>query len=418
MTAEAHVDEYRFVDGEASGPSRVHVGEPPTVAGITEAVLPVLERLRGSALERENSRDFAFDDVAELARRGILLVGIPVEDGGAGGSLRDVLDLVVTIARHDSSVAQALRGSFGTAFGVANDPALAERDRTLQRIHAGHLFAGTVNERTGGAGGSVNATLRRAGDGYVVNGEKYYSTGGLYASWFSTTAKDEEGRTARFQVPLDRDGIERLDDFDAVGQRLTASGTTRFVDVHLDEDEVDFAGTGRPSLNPWGGLGHLYLCAVQAGIAHNVLDDAVVFARERARPIKHSTADRSIDDPYVQHTVGRIASKAHAVRSAVLIAAEELEKVRDVPEDRRRAAGAAASITIAQTQALAAEQTLEAARLLFDVGGGSATDRALGFDRHWRNARTVANHNPRDWKLAKAGAFLLTGEEPPTSGLF
>ncbi|MDV7089912.1 acyl-CoA dehydrogenase family protein [Rhodococcus opacus] len=348
----------------------------------------------------------------------MLLVGIPVADGGAGGTLRDVLDLVVTIARHDSSVAQALRGSFGTAFGVANDPALAGRERTLQRIHAGHLFAGTVNERTGGASGSVNTTLRRDGDGYVVNGEKYYSTGGLYASWFSSTAKDEDGRMARFQVPLDREGVERLDDFDAVGQRLTASGTTRFVDVRLDADEVDFSGTERPALNPWGGLEHLYLCAVQAGIAYNVLDDAVVFAQEVARPIKHSTADRSVDDPYVQHTVGRIASKAHAVRSAVLIAAEELEKVRDVPEDRRRAAGAAASITIAQTQALAAEQTLEAATLLFDVGGGSATDRARGFDRHWRNSRTVANHNPRDWKLAKAGAFLLTGAEPPTSGLF
>lgn len=77
---------------------------------------------------------------------------------------------------------------------MAKDPALAGRDRTLQRIHAGHLFAGTVNERTDGASGSVNATLRRHGDGYVVNGEKYYSTGGLYASWFSTTAKDEDAR--------------------------------------------------------------------------------------------------------------------------------------------------------------------------------------------------------------------------------
>ncbi|MDV6286819.1 acyl-CoA dehydrogenase family protein [Rhodococcus jostii] len=188
--------------------------------------------------------------------------------------------------------------------------------------------------------------------------------------------------------------------------------------MRLDGDEVDFSGTRRSPLNPWGGLGHLYLCAVQAGIAYNVLDDAIHFVREHARPIKHSTATRSVDDAYVQRTVGAIATKAHTVRSAVLIAAEELDRVREVPEELRRAAGAAASITIAQTQALAAEQTLEAAELLFDVGGGSATDRALGFDRHWRNARTVANHNPRDWKLAKTGAYYLTGEEPPTSGLF
>ena len=31
---------------------------------------------------------------------------------------------------------------------------------------------------------------------------------------------------------------------------------------------------------------------------------------------------------------------------------------------------------------------------------------------------TAANHNPRQWKLAVAGAYLLTGEDPPTTGLF
>ena len=58
----------------------------------------------------------------------------------------------------------------------------------------------------------------------LVDGDKYYSTGGLYATWFSTQARADDGTVVRFTVPLDRAGIERLDDFDAVGQRLTASG--------------------------------------------------------------------------------------------------------------------------------------------------------------------------------------------------
>lgn len=52
------------------------------------------------------------------------------------------------------------------------------------------------------------------------------------------------------------------------------------------------------------------------------------------------------------------------------------------------------------------------------MGGGSATNREYAFDRRWRNARTVANHNPRDWKAAVVGAHHLAGEEPPTTGLF
>jgi alkanesulfonate monooxygenase SsuD/methylene tetrahydromethanopterin reductase-like flavin-dependent oxidoreductase (luciferase family)/alkylation response protein AidB-like acyl-CoA dehydrogenase len=388
-----------------------------TVEGIRAAVQPILDRLHATATGREESRDYAFADVRRLARTGLLLIAVPRQDGGAGGSLRDLLDLVIEIARADSSLAQALRGSFSTAWS-GSSWGNRNRAETLAKLKGGHLFAGTTNERSGGPGGTVNTRLLRADGEYVVTGEKYYSTGGLYADWFGGTAKTEDGKVARFSVPTSREGVERLDDFDAVGQRLSASGTTRLVGVRLSADEVNL-GDGPAPENPWGGgIAHLYLCAVQAGITRAVLDDAVWFARERGRPIKHSSAGKSVDDPYIQQVVGQIAALAHAARSSVLIAGETLESVSAVPKGQVRAAGAHASITVAQTQAFVADAALKAAELLFDVGGGSATASDLGFDRHWRNARTVANHNPRDWKLAKAGAWHLTGEEPPTTGLF
>lgn len=393
------------------------VPESLTVDGVRRAARPVLDDLRASAVRREQERDHAYEEVSRLTRTGITLVSVPQADGGAGGGLRDLLDAVIDIARADSNVAQALRGTFGTAWTVTRNTGQPGRAETIARLAAGHVFAGTVNERTGGASGTVNARLERDGDGWVVTGDKYYSTGSVYASWFSGTALTEDGTLARFRVPTSRAGVEVLDDFDAIGQRLTSSGTTRLRGVRLSADEVDL-GDGPAPANPWGGLGHIYLCAVQAGIAHAVLDDALWFAREKARPIKHSGVERSVDDPYVQHVVGEIAAGAHAVRSAVLVAGEVLESVADRPDEEVRAAGAEASITIAQTQAFAARTTLRSAELLFDVGSGSATARELGFDRHWRNARVVANHNPRDWKLAKAGAWRLTGEEPPTTGLF
>jgi alkylation response protein AidB-like acyl-CoA dehydrogenase len=389
-----------------------------TVDGIRAAVTPILARLASTAREREQSRDYAFEDVRALADQRPTLVGIPVADGGAGGSLRDVAELVIDIARADSNVAQALRGSFLVANGVRTRADFPRRQKTLEGLVRGDLFAGTANERTGGTSGSISTTLRRDGDGYVLDGEKYYSTGGLYAQWFGGTATDENGDLVRFTVPVDRDGVERLDDFDAIGQRLTASGTTRLVGVRVDRDELVFTDDAPPA-NPWqGAYAQLYLSAVQAGIATAVLDDAVWFARNRARPIKHSSADASVDDPYVRQVVGQIAARSHAARSVVLVAAEVLGSVETVPSHQVRAAGATASITVAQAQIVAVESALKAAELLFDVGGGSATNREYGFDRHWRNARTIANHNPRDWKAAYVGAYHLTGEEPPTTGLF
>lgn len=389
-----------------------------TVAGIRTAIGPALDRIGATARVREDTRDYAYADVEELAAHGIGLAGIANSEGGAGGSVRDVADLIIDIARADSNVAQALRPTFLVAHKVAGDEDAPLRAVNLERLRNRALFAGTGNERNGGASGSVSTTARRVQGGYVVNGRKYYSTGGLYASYFSAQAVTQDGTVVHFTLPVDRAGVERIDDFDAIGQRLTQSGSTRLTDVHVGENETVIVGDLAPD-NPWrGSFAQLYLAAVQAGIATRVLDDAVGFVRDRGRPIKHSSAARSVEDPYVRETVGEIAARAQAARAVVLLAAETLQEQRGHYGEQARIGGAAAAVTVAQAGVTAIESALRAAELLFDVGGGSITDRELGFDRHWRNARTAANHNPRQWKLAVAGAYHLSGDEPPTTGLF
>ncbi|GAB7069974.1 acyl-CoA dehydrogenase family protein [Mycobacterium hodleri] len=389
-----------------------------TVVSILAAVRPALDRIGATARTREDTRDYAHDDVRELAAHGIGLTGIARHEGGAGGSVRDVVDLVIAIARADSNVAQALRPTFLVAHQIAEREDVPLRAVNLERLRNGALFAGTANERNGGASGSVSTTARPVDGGYVVNGRKYYSTGGLYASYLSTQATTDDGTVVSFTVPVDRAGVRRHDDFDAIGQRLTQSGSTELTDVQVFDDEVSIVGESTPD-NPWrGSFPQLYLAAVQAGIAARALDDAVFFAREKGRPIKHSSASQSVADPYVRETVGEIAARAQTARAVVLIAAEALQDQRGLRGEEARRVGAESAVTVAQAGVTAIESALRAAELLFDVGGGSITDRDLGFDRHWRNARTAANHNPRQWKLAVAGAHHLTGEEPPTSGLF
>ncbi|GAA4665838.1 acyl-CoA dehydrogenase family protein [Gordonia humi] len=390
----------------------------PTVAGIRAAIAPILDRLAATAGEREERRDYAFDEVRGLAAAGLGVVEVPSADGGAGGTVRDVVDIVVAVARADSSVAQALRPTFLTAHQIAENPAVPFRAENVERLCRGALFVGTGNERNGGASGSVSTTASRVDGGYLVNGRKFYSTGGLYADYFSSQAVTDDGTIIRFTIPVDRAGLDRIDDFDAVGQRLTQSGSTSLDGVRVHDHEV-FVPTDERRDNPWtGSFAQLYLAAVQAGIAAAALDDAVGFVRDRARPIKHSSASRSVDDPYVRETVGEIAARAQAAAAVVGGAADAVHSVRGLTGAAARTAGAQAAVRVAGAAVIAIESALRAAELLFDVGGGSITDRGLGFDRHWRNARTAANHNPRQWKTAVAGAYHLTGEEPPTTGLF
>jgi hypothetical protein len=72
----------------------------------------------------------------------------------------------------------------------------------------------------------------------------------------------------------------------------------------------------------------------------------------------------------------------------------------------------AVDIQAYQAQQIVLEQVLEAATLLFEVGGASATSEARRLDRHWRNARVVASHNPAIQREAAVGNYHLNGTAP------
>ena len=330
--------------------------------------------------------------------------------------MRDAIRVVIEIASVDSNIAQALRPNFGFIESLLSNPDNeAARERWFARLLAGHIMGNAGLER-GGAHGVTTARLTREGDHYKASGTKYYSTGALFADWISSNALNDEDRETNFIVPRDREGLRLVDDFDTMGQRLTASGTSVYENVLVAADEVGQRQFARDRRNPVIPLFQLYLAAAEAGIARNVLTDAVAFTRDFARPIRHSSAEKSVDDPYVQHAVGEIAAQAYAAEAAVLRAADAIDDAWAADLDE--AALTRASVEVAQAQYFAVQAALKAAERLFDVGGASTADRTHNLDRHWRNARTVANHNPRDWKAAVTGAWYLKDEAPPTSGSF
>ena len=69
-------------------------------------------------------------------------------------------------------------------------------------------------------------------------------------------------------------------------------------------------------------------------------------------------------------------------------------------------------LRMAKTQAGIVEPVLAAAARLFDVGGASALHEDLRLDRHWRNARTLASHNPTIYKARAVGDHAINGREP------
>jgi alkylation response protein AidB-like acyl-CoA dehydrogenase len=102
----------------------------------------------------------------------------------------------------------------------------------------------------------------------------------------------------------------------------------------------------------------------------------------------------------------------------VLAAAAAIDGVVDDARQSDPDALAELSITVAKAQLVAERLTLAAAERLVDTGGASATARKLNLDRHWRNTRTLASHNPLAYKAYAAGNYAVNGVWPPANGYF
>ncbi len=372
----------------------------------------ILADLELSAAERERERVMPYDEVRTIASAGLFTFRVPRAYGGPGASLAQLFKFVVDVAAADSNVAQSLRPGYLFIESLLASELERDRQRWFPRVLAGDIFGNAGWER-GGPNGEVRATLTQEGDHYRANGTKSYSTGALFADWVSTAVLNDDGDVVSVIVPRDREGLQLLDDWDGSGQRLTASGTTVLANMIVYADEIRVRPARSDGRSPGTAVAQLFLAAVMAGIARNSLHDAVAFTRRHARPIKHSVAQTSAEDPYVQHAVGEISARAFVAEAGVLQAAASI--------DRALAPGAPAelmtkaAVDVAQAQFCAAEASLRCAETLFDVGGASTTLREHNLDRHWRNARTVANHNPRAYKAAVVGAYRLNGTEPPAS---
>lgn len=396
----------------------------PDLPTLLAQVPGITEELSADAARLEARRELPYASVDLVRRSGLGALRVPARYGGPGASLADLFQVVIDLAAADSNVAQALRPHFGFVehlISAAPEPA---RERWFGRIAGGALIGNAITETATRHPGEFRTTVTRSddGDGYRLNGTKYYSTGSLFADYVLVTAVNEEEELVWVVLPKDRPGLRLADDWDSMGQRTTASGTTEFHDVRVLPEEIRVDLTARERRTHIGPYYQLYLAAVQTGIAKNALRDAVGYARSKARAVLHAGVERAVDDPLVQHAIGEIAALAYGAEAAVLRAASAIDTALAEPSPDEVAGAepalADAAVQVAQTQVVAAHASLRAAERLFDVGGASATRGEHNFDRHWRNARTVSSHNPIPHKARVAGDYHLNDQPPPLTGYF
>ncbi|MCC8972126.1 acyl-CoA dehydrogenase family protein [Bradyrhizobium brasilense] len=389
---------------------------------------PDIDALLGSiaegAADRERERVLPFAQVDLIRKARLGASRLPTEAGGAGLSIRALFEIVISLGEADANVAHILRNHFSVVERLVRRPKGDQHRQWQKAVADGAIIGLAATELDTPKVGNVtpNTTLTADGDDYLLNGTKYYSTGTLYSDYVLVRTADASATNAAVLIPVNREGIELIDDWDGLGQRLTATGTTHFRNVCVKRKEVVFdapdTGYGIPYSNTFA---QLFLTAINAGIARAVLRDASALVRTRKRTFYYAPSEVPVDDPLLQQTVGQIASGAFAAETVVLAAAEALDAATDAfdaGDENAVDAAHKAALLSAKAKIVADEFAIRSGSLLFDVGGASATKKATNFDRHWRNARTLASHNPNTFKARSIGQYEISGTPLPAKGFF
>jgi alkylation response protein AidB-like acyl-CoA dehydrogenase len=384
----------------------------------------LLAQIADGESERERERILPRQqiDLIKTARLGALR--LPVAAGGAGATIRELFAIVIRLAEADANVAHILRNHFSVVERLVRNPRDDQARQWQQAVAGGAIIGLATTELDSPQVGNItpNTTLTPDGDDYLLNGIKYYSTGTLYSDLVLVRAADPNGRPGATIIPVGRAGIELIDDWDGMGQRLTATGTTHFRNVRVKRQEIVFdapdIGYGVPYSNTFA---QLFLTAAVAGISRAALRDAIALIRSRKRTFYYAPHEKPTEDPLLQETIGKIASSAHAAETLVLVAAEALDVATDAFDagstDAEELAHRAALLS-AQAKIVADDAAIRNGDLIFDVGGASSTKKATNFDRHWRNARTLSSHNPVSYKERAIGQYLVNGTRLPAKGFF
>ncbi|RMX07699.1 SfnB family sulfur acquisition oxidoreductase [Corticibacter populi] len=389
---------------------------PRRIAGEAEALqsaAELAEAFRAGAAERDRERRLPWDEIERYTASGLGTITIPKAHGGLGASNETLAQVFATICAADPSLGQIPQNHFAIIQNLKDTGTEAQQHRWFADVLAGHRLGNAGPERKSRAARitDVTARLQRDAQGRLrVSGSRFYSTGAIFAHWIPFRALDEEGRGVQVWVRRDAPGVQVIDDWDAFGQRTTASGSVVFEQVPVEaEDVVEvWRHAERPTLS--GPVSQLIQAAIDAGIAKGALQDALRFVREKSRPWMDSGVDSASADPHLIQEVGQLQIEVDAAHAVLLETARRLDALAAGPVDAE--ASAQASVAVAEAKILTTEAALHASEQLFALAGSSATRAAHNLDRHWRNARVHTLHDPVRWKYHLLGNYLLNGVAP------
>ncbi|MFC8508682.1 acyl-CoA dehydrogenase [Streptomyces sp. NPDC057411] len=444
-------------------PTSASVDRPAADAIWPRVTRELADDLAVDALARDRAGKAPFDEVARLQEAGLPALLTAPGPSGRGADWRTACGVIREISAADGSIGELLAHhcvlSWTSRF---LGPAAGPLDLDTVTAEEGWLLAGAVEPPRVDAG-PAGLTLTPAGGGaYVLDGRRAFASGVTVADRLVVGARcTETGDLLIVLVDPAHPAVFTDAGAERVGQRLAGAGTVTFDQVPVTAAQVLGAlPHDEHAVAPYSTLAplalRLLLVHVGLGIAEGALAEArdISRATQAAPPPAEGARGRSAfaadfptgfgtgfaagfaadgdgpgaggrnpaagfadigsgDDPYLLLAYGELATAAHAAAAVVERATDALahglveERALDVEERADIAVLVAAAETV--TNRAAVDITTRILELVDPATAVRPHATGQGFDRFWRNVRSLTAPVSPDHRLRDIGDHYLNG---------
>ncbi|MBJ9953753.1 MULTISPECIES: SfnB family sulfur acquisition oxidoreductase [unclassified Acinetobacter] len=358
---------------------------------------------------RDQQRILPVDVIQQFSLKGLGAIRIAKKYGGAQVSNKTLAHVFRILSKADASVGQIPQNQFGLLNAIENIASESQKQFIYAEILKGKRLSNGGPERHSKDTKTIETRLDQLNGQYVLNGEKFYSTGSSFADWLAIRAIHPLGHTVLTIINAQAQGVEIANDWDGFGQRTTASGTVRLKNVvvnpELIMDEKPLADASKYR----GAYSQLIQVAIDVGIAEAAFDDTLS-AIHKARPIVDANVEKASFEAYTLQEVGKLNILLDASILLLDEAAEYLDQL-DAQDTVTPQQASKASIIVAEAKVYANDAALQISEKLLELGGSRSSLSTHNLDQHWRNARVHTLHDPVRWKLHAIGNYYLNGKQ-------
>jgi alkylation response protein AidB-like acyl-CoA dehydrogenase len=257
---------------------------------IRDSVKEFVERnVAPSVIERDNSKEFPHEIVAQLGEMGMLGIYHEEQYGGAGFDTLSFCLALEEIARWDASL--ALTVASHSSLGTGHIAIAGNHEQKLKYMPAlcsgKQLGAWCLTEPGSGSDASgMKTTAVKKGDHYVLNGSKIFITQGSVGDVYVVLAKTNPDKGTKgisaFIVERSWEGVKPGPGMHKLG--MNSSDTTEVVFENVTvpaENLLGEEGMGFVDTMKVLDGGRVGIAALSVGIARGALEESLQYAMER-----------------------------------------------------------------------------------------------------------------------------------------